>query len=585
MGHRENRKQRAGAGIRDLCVSASLCSLILSLLLFTGCKDWEADELVRDYVRVPLAFTFSASPVGSHTRQGDNANAVEGNNRNVYIRSIIPLIGDTPDGSEVKNEVGPEDVTSSKFYYYKYCDMKPGADHCLVYGEAEAVGSKAVNGSLIIPNFPSTVWSKSVLNGFKFSLEPIYDETEAPAEGDAWKLAEALNAIIEDVPNWQTSTNAVMSNLFKNFTNHGFNLPGSAASVKQWMKELKAAAKTYIDSETSQITSDEIDILNAIVGSITEDKLNAITGTYSYPRDKGLPDGAAALRWTTWTDEDGQHTGFKPQLQTTTLDNINSVSRFAYPASLYFFVNSALCTSNTKRDYDDIYRDETDWNTVLSKYFINETFVSAETKAVALKDPVQYAVAQMKVKLSASDGLTLKDVNNEDVTFNFPLRGIIVCGQRPVNYLFEQPDKSDAEVKFIYDPKVKDNVTLSTTTQEVGTTLVLQSGYQEDVEIILEFENNSGKAFKCVDGTVYPETRFYLIGKIAWDTAGDTGKDGTNNNYVFTKDYITTVNMTVTSLAKAYNVLPNLLSSNLEIGVETTPQWVAATPTTIRLDE
>ena len=42
--------------------------------------------------------------------------------------------------------------------------------------------------------------------------------------------------------------------------------------------------------------------------------------------------------------------------------------------------------------------------------------------------------------------------------------------------------------------------------------------------------------------------------------------------------------MTVSSLAKAYNVLPNLLTSNLEIGVETTPQWIAATPTAIRLD-
>ena len=57
-----------------------------------------------------------------------------------------------------------------------------------------------------------------------------------------------------------------------------------------------------------------------------------------------------------------------------------------------------------------------------------------------------------------------------------------------------------------------------------------------------------------------------------------------NKDQVFTKDYITTVNMTVSSLARAYNVPPNLLMSNLEIGVETTPQWEGVTPTVIRLE-
>jgi len=64
----------------------------------------------------------------------------------------------------------------------------------------------------------------------------------------------------------------------------------------------------------------------------------------------------------------------------------------------------------------------------------------------------------------------------------------------------------------------------------------------------------------------------------------DPNANSENNKQVFTKDYITTVNMTVSSLARAYNVPPNLLSPNLEIGVETTPEWEGATPTVIRLD-
>ena len=54
---------------------------------------------------------------------------------------------------------------------------------------------------------------------------------------------------------------------------------------------------------------------------------------------------------------------------------------------------------------------------------------------------------------------------------------------------------------------------------------------------------------------------------------------------VFTKDYITTVNMTVTSLAKAYNVLPNLLGGGLELGVELTTKWIQAETTNVLLNE
>ena len=171
-------------------------------------------------------------------------------------------------------------------------------------------------------------------------------------------------------------------------------------------------------------------------------------------------------------------------------------------------------------------------------------------------------------------------------TTNFPLTGIIVCDQRPVNNKFEQETESEKDAKFIYDSQVQPNCYLSTTERDACTTLVLENHNNEDVYIILEFENNSSQEFKCIDGIVYPDTRFYLIGKV--DVTRFNPSESTvneeNRDRVFTKDYITTVKMSVSSMAKAYNVPPNLLSNNLEIGVETTPQWVAATPTGLRLD-
>jgi hypothetical protein len=46
---------------------------------------------------------------------------------------------------------------------------------------------------------------------------------------------------------------------------------------------------------------------------------------------------------------------------------------------------------------------------------------------------------------------------------------------------------------------------------------------------------------------------------------------------VFTQDYTTVLNLKVKSLEKSYNVVPNLLSPRLEMGIELTPDWVQAT--------
>lgn len=550
--------------------------LLSVMLMLTGCRDFEADALIDGHVRVPVAYAFSSAMAGGQTRQG--ADALDGAGRDVSILSIIPLKNNVPDGSEVSQPEEPVDKPVSnptaKFYHYKFCNMTAGVDRCLVYGKAAEVGSgKAENGSLTISNpLPQLVPNGYRLQDISFGLESIYDGSDLT---DATALADQLNAIITEVPTWKESTNPVLSNLFKNFTNHGFNLPGSAASVKQWMAALKAAAVSYLSS----VADGEKTILEAIRNYITDERLATITSTY--PRDKGLPDGAAALRWV---ESKGK---FVPQLQTTTLDNINSVSRFAYPAALYYFVNSTLRTSDTSVDFDETYKQKDNWTNVLSAYFSGtDAEVSSNTKAVALTNPVEYAVAQLKVNLKAQS--TALPCEGGTVTFDgddFLLKGVIVCGQRPVDYQFAQTSNSDVDVKFIYDPLVKTDCYMKTEEQQdVAQTLVLQSHDGEDVEIILEFENKSGQSFKCVDGTVYPDTRFYLIGKVNWTENPEGTRDENNKDRVFTKDYITTVNMTVTSLAKAYNVLPNLLTKNLEIGVVTTPQWVAATPTTVPLN-
>lgn len=100
------------------------------------------------------------------------------------------------------------------------------------------------------------------------------------------------------------------------------------------------------------------------------------------------------------------------------------------------------------------------------------------------------------------------------------------------------------------------------------------------MNIILEFEYSAEATtgFKCLNGYVYPGTRFYLVGELKATAFKEGTGDETSRGRVFTQDYTTTINMTVQSLEKAYNVLPSLLSSSLEIGVMITPQWISAEP-------
>ncbi len=139
-------------------------------------------------------------------------------------------------------------------------------------------------------------------------------------------------------------------------------------------------------------------------------------------------------------------------------------------------------------------------------------------------------------------------------------------------------------MKFVYDSQVDNDFYLTTTdfndaNAKVYNTLLLQSCDGEDVNVILEFEYTGTQAFRCLNGYVYPNTRFYLVGEVKADQFKPETGDAASQGRVFTQDYTTTIEMTVTSLEKAYNVLPSILAKNLEIGVQTTPKWVAVKPT------
>ena len=573
--------------------------MLMGAAMLSGCSSQSEIEPVVTPAPVvvtepePISLVFACAPNAIHAATRMTGDVVQSGStyRDITDFGFVTLrtnesgILAIPD-SQVDTPETPEDKTSARYYHFSYCDMAQGVNQILVYAKAKDVAQsndqakKAYNGSLTA-TIPQHV---TALSDISFAPEPIYpDVTDVPTVATA--LADAMTAVVTS--QWRASNHSVLQNLLGNFTNHGFNLPGSAASVKSWLKALSDAAQSYIGNESS-LDGSYKDILRA-VKTQAETAANAITiNATSYPRGLNLPDGGAALRWVDVGGNEGMK--FVPQLQTTTLDDINTVSRFVYPPALYYFVNSGIRTSNTKVTLDN-YRGETSWADVLANHFTSGTSINSSTKTVAIADPLQYAVARLSLKVKANgESLPYRQGEGNIISINdggstnfFRLTGVIVSGQRPVDYQFKPASNLDSDMKFVYDSQVDNDFYLTTTdfndaNAKVYNTLLLQSCDGEDVNVILEFEYTGTQAFRCLNGYVYPNTRFYLVGEVKLPaTAATTTID--HEKRVFTQDYTTTIEMTVTSLEKAYNVLPSILAKNLEIGVQTTPKWVAVKPT------
>ena len=462
---------------------------------------------------------------------------------------LIDLVGADEDNLAKEYETAKYNT-----YYVNSCHLMTGTDRMLVYGKAKPVSNNLkVNGQLsVLP----TIRKKTA--DILFSLTSIRESTEADA--DAQALANYMTAIA-NTTGWSTTTDATLKSYYLDFIRMGSEgaglMSGAAANIKAFVTALKGL-----------LTGSDA-LCTAIKANIDATDISANT----YPRSVGLPDGAAAIRWT----------GSKFEVKTTTtqLDNINGINRYTYPAELMFFVDSPIRTS-AEEVSKTVYQENTKiWSAFLDTYYTGSTAVNTNTKAVAVENPIQYGVAKLDLTLTGMSA-TLKDAKDNVVTnadmSTMPLTGVIIGGQHTVGFNMKpQGEQTDVDGRFIYETTI-DASNLATQGYKTST-LVLQSYDNEKVPVILEFENKTGHAFTGKDGIVYPDARFYLIAMI--DPAGQGS--GAYADRVFTQDYTTTMSMSVTSLAKAYTCMPDLLAPRLEVGVQVVTKWIQATTTNVEL--
>ena len=461
---------------------------------------------------------------------------------------LIDLVGATEDDNTKYVE------NNYSNYYVESCHLMTGTNRMLVYGKSKPESNDpAINGKL--SDLP-TVRTKT--DSITFSLASIRETTEAHA--DATALATYMTNIANTTISWSTTEDPTLKSYYLDFIHSdgegGGLMSGAAANIKAFV----AALKALLEAKGGDLSS-------AIIANI--DGTNISTNTY--PRSVGLPDGAAAIRWT----------GSKFEVKTTTtqLDNINGINRYTYPAELVFFTDSPIRTSTTevpKSTYQNM-GSSTLWSTFLGQHYNGPAAVNTNTKAVAVENPLQYGVANLQLTLTHM-AATLRDakdvlVTNADMT-HLPLKGVIIGGQHTVGHNMKpRGEQTDVDGRFIYETTIVDG--------NKTNTLVLQSYDDEKVPVILEFENKTGHAFTGKDGVVYPDTRFYLIALIDPADKKEGGKDYTNR--VFTQDYTTTMSMKITSLANAYTSMPDLLAPRLEVGVQVVTKWIQATTTNVEL--
>ena len=551
---------------------ARVC-LFLVIFVMTGCID---DELPQEpetdeAVVADIAFTVSKEARPATRMSAAVVQEAGKAYRGIEMRHIVPFaigsaskvsVSNMPKAFQVYGD-GEKPVDNRAYYYYEDCVLMSGVNAFLCYGRATSASSnKHVNGSLL-ETFPADMAPKDV----RFSLEAIAEDVHPTATA----LADYMTAIA-NAEGWKDATNATLGVMYLNFLNKtevdggGEPLPGSADNVKAYTKDLKTTLNNLSLSDPTDLA-----IRTAIIAAI--DNYNSAWN--GFPASIGLPDGAAVIRWT--------GTKFETQLNTTTLADINGIDRYAYPAELYYYGNSRIYTSTIDKR-EEKYTDR-EWALILADYEYSDGVVSPNTTSVAIKEPLQYGVAHVQIKIKKTESSNLKDASGADIpvgSANFPVTGIVIGGQLPVGFDFTPttayPLYSEADMKFIYDNQLPAlYLSSSADASQLINTLVLQTYDKKKVPIAVELTNNSGVDFKGLGGKILNGTKFYLVGEIDPEQFKDDSRTEIRDR-VFTQDYTTTLNIKVTGLEKAYNVVPNLLSPRLEMGIELTPKWVATTP-------
>lgn len=479
---------------------------------------------------------------------------------------------------------------------YRDIEIPVGTNHMLFYGRATKKSDATDFQAGKITDKGDKKTEKTLAN-ISHELTPINSRANFTTDTDAGKIIDALNSIanakVQDEeytwattetettrPAWLTENEKkFLAARYKEFISLK---AGSRTSVVAFIKNLQTA----LVGETGEPT---IHAERKLTKEIYDKCVAALTAIESidFPGKFKLPDGVATLSWATG--------GFAYNTPgNVTIGNGNSINyqKICYPAELSYFVNTTTMVSDKDMSNLSEFPSYENWTKPTGanwegKDFTN-TAVAKTTRTVGLKDPVQYSVAVLKSTVRCKEA-TLEDnakdaggfKANQSITVNdnsFPVTGILIGGQpASVDWKYE-PASSETFENTIYDNVMNGSPMYAKYASEVPTvgnyTLVFdnkKTGAENSVYVAIELTNNSGQAFYGKDGIIQKDTKFYLVGILNPTKEGLSKPTGVNR--VFVQDYVTTANFNITDLKDAYNCIPDLRTSGINVGLAVDLDW------------
>lgn len=567
-------------------------ALLTSAVVFTACKSDNENGPKPEVPAVKTEFSIAMpdqlSSNGAHRMPGKNVQkgGMEDFAGMTNITLVPYLKQNTIDASTDarlgdKNiqlaDLNKAEVSSktNKAKVYEDVSIPLNTSSFLFYAKSKADNSDAEKkfsaGSLIAKTSGvATDWENDAPTNLKFDLEPINADyaNSLLAANTGGKLLQYLTNIAcatDGAKAWYAYTdgdNAAMKAMFATYSDLRYL---SSFGVSRVLTDLYKSLKPL-----NGVTDIATGIINAINDATyinqtelsTNDTVVLIDALSDYPHEINLPDGAINIVW------DGTNHVFKEGAYA----NMTHPERFVYPAQLWYYVNSTIQTSNTSKK--TMYESTTNsWQDILDAHD-KAVSVNSLTRAVAIVKPIQYAVARFDVTVKLGSGSMADNSESAegiatavDVTGGFPVKAVFIGGQQQAKYDFTS---TAAGTEYtIYDRTMANGfkaTTAAPTENQINHTLVLENGTQK-VRIAIELVNNA-KDFYGYDNQLIPHGgRFYVCAELDPALVTET------NGHVFKQDFLTTANLTLNNLQKAYSTLPDLRTPQLELGFSVDLSW------------
>lgn len=550
-------------------------------------------------INIPYGNNSSANQAKKVTRMTDGMTQQNNHFRGISDIVLLTFDGDPTNTSitDATNiiKIGTDGNAYAQDDYrrlYRDIEIPVGTSYIAFYGKATKNGESSFKTGEITDEGTS---GKTLAN-ISHKLTPIKSDADFKTDEDAQAIIGALNDIANAKVNdngtdytWANIDNASTSLSWltdheKKFLADRYKTfillkAGSKASVKACIESLMAA----LAGETPEAGVPDTKKLTAEIYKKCQAALYKINTLREFPRNLNLPDGVAALSWNTG---ESKFAYSAPGNDLFSTGNTINYQKMCYPAELSYFVNTETMVSNNDMSSLNEFPSYTDWTKQAGADWTGKNFtkgaVTNLTKTVGLKAPVQYSVAVLQSTIKCA-GTTLKDNGqskgglkaDQDVPVNsgFPVTGILIGGQ-PESVDWKYEPTTEAFANTIYDQNMNGTITAGTTASTPNYTLVFdnKSTDKKPVFVTIELENKSGMDFYGEDGIIPKDAKFYLVGKLDPDaTEGVTNPNSVDR--VFVQDHITKANFNIQTLKGAYNCIPDLRTSGINVGLAVDLEW------------